>query len=176
MDPFNHQRLVQIVRDATVEVCSTMLALEMSEEEAYLDQKSKASPEGVLSFVGMAGSWVGTGALAMSAPFACKLSGNFLMGEYAAVDDEVLDAIGEITNMIIGNVKTKLEEELGPMGLSIPTVIYGRNFTSRTLGSHEWTVVPFTFEGEKLQVQVCIAPARESRSSRPSLVPVAVAT
>jgi chemotaxis protein CheX len=62
--------------------------------------------------------------------------------------------------MILGNVKTGLEEELGPMGLSIPTVIYGRNFTTRSVGNSQWTVVPFECAGETVNVHVCLTPAR----------------
>ena len=45
----------------------------------------------------------------------------------------MLDAVAEVTNMIIGNVKTVLESRLGAMGLSTPTVIYGRNFQTAQL-------------------------------------------
>jgi chemotaxis protein CheX len=79
------------------------------------------------------------------------------------VNDDVLDAVAEVTNMVIGNVKTVLEERLGAMGLSIPTVIYGRNFSSRTVGKQNWTVVPFTLGNERLEVQLCLAPNREPR-------------
>ena len=44
------------------------------------------------------------------------------------------------------------------MGLSTPTVIYGRNFQTRSAGNQEWTVVPFLLEGERLCVQLCLAP------------------
>jgi chemotaxis protein CheX len=92
-----------------------------------------------------------------------------MMTEYDAVNDEVLDAVAEITNMIIGNVKTALEERLGPMGLSIPTVIYGRNFSSRAVGKQNWTVVPFHAGSERLEVQLCLAPSRDETRSRASL-------
>jgi chemotaxis protein CheX len=69
--------------------------------------------------------------------------------------------------MIIGNVKTSIEERLGPMGLSIPTVIYGRNFSSRTVGKQNWTVVPFHLGEERLEIQLCLAPNRDG--SRPRL-------
>ena len=95
------------------------------------------------------------------------------MVEYTAVDDEVLDAVAEVTNMILGNVKTSLEERLGPMGLSIPTVIYGRNFSSRTVGKQEWTVVPFDCDGERLEVQLCLAEQRDQLKTR---VPLAGGT
>ena len=80
------------------------------------------------------------------------------MAPYDAINEDVLDAVAEVTNMIIGNVKTELEARVGPMGLSTPTVIYGRNFQTRSSGNQEWTVVPFTLDGERLCVQVCIAP------------------
>jgi chemotaxis protein CheX len=100
---------------------------------------------------------MGTGSIACSAAFACKISSQLLMAEYSAVDEEVLDAVAEVTNMVVGNVKTLLEEILGPLGLSIPTVIFGRNFTSRSAGTNEWTVVPFLADGVRFQVQVCLA-------------------
>ena len=57
---------------------------------------------------------------------------HLLITEYAAINEDVLDSVAEVTNMIIGNVKTALEDRLGAMGLSTPTVIYGRNFQTRS--------------------------------------------
>ncbi len=58
-----------------------------------------------------------------------------LMTEAPSVNEDVLDAVAELTNMIIGNVKTELEAQVGPLGLSIPTVVYGRNFQTKTAGA-----------------------------------------
>ena len=82
-----------------------------------------------------------------------------LMSEATAVDEEVLDAVAELTNMIIGSVKTDLEQHLGQLGLSIPTVVYGRNFRTKSAGSAEWIVVRFVWEGEPLLVKLCLAPS-----------------
>lgn len=163
------EQIVEIVHGATAEVLSTMLSMEVIAEPAYTDQAGAPTTEGVLAFVGLAGTWAGTGAIGCSASFACHLCSQMLMNEYTAMNDEVLDAIGELTNMIIGNVKTRLEEDLGPMGLSIPTVIYGRNFSSRSIGNAEWTVVPFRHGDERLLVQVCLIPQGESRRPRIAL-------
>jgi len=78
----------------------------------------------------------------------------------------VLDAVAELANIIIGNAKNLLEEELGPMGMSIPTVIFGRNFTTRSAGQGEWIVAPFHCEGERLEVRMHLAPAREAAPLR----------
>lgn len=163
----DHDHLVKIVRDATNEVFSTMLGSELGQCDAYVDTASPPAGDGIHSFVGLAGSWVGTGSISCTSAFACKISSQFLMAEYTSVNEDVLDAIAEITNMIIGNVKTFLEVDLGPMGLSIPTVIFGRNFASRTVGTFEWTVVPFELEGERIHIQICLAPLKDSVRPRP---------
>jgi chemotaxis protein CheX len=73
-----------------------------------------------------------------------------------AVSEDVLDAVAELANMIIGNVKNALEEQLGPMGMSIPTVVFGHNFTTRGGGAESWTVVPFACERSQLTVKMCL--------------------
>jgi chemotaxis protein CheX len=87
------------------------------------------------------------------------------MQEFSAVDEEVLDAVGELANMVLGNAKTVFEETLGPMGLSIPTVIYGRNFTTRSVGHNEWTVVPFELDGEVFEIQISLAQRQHGRAA-----------
>jgi chemotaxis protein CheX len=159
------EEIVGFVAAATEEVFSTMLGLETQAGEPYVERSSPGPSEGVIALIGMTGEWIGTGCFSGSAAIACKLASRLLMMDTEPVDkavnEEVLDAWAEITNMIIGNVKTALEERLGPMGLSIPTVIYGRNFSTRSIGSEEWTVVPFScFVDEHVEVRVCLAPAR----------------
>jgi chemotaxis protein CheX len=162
MSALAHDELVSLVRGATESVFEMMLGESVQAENAYLDTIVAPSSNGVVSFIGLAGSWIGTGSIACSATCACRMASRLLMGSYSAVDDEVLDAVAEVTNMILGNVKTALEDRLGPMGLSIPTVIYGRNFSSRSVGKQEWTVVPFVWDGERIEVQLCLAEQRNA--------------
>lgn len=162
----SHEELADLITRAATDVFTTMLGMELVSGAHYTDHKDPEPQDGVVSLIGMAGEWVGMGSVACSAEFACRISSNFLMSECPAVNDEVLDAVAEITNMIIGNVKTGLEERLGPMGLSIPTVVYGKNFTTRSLGQNEWTVVPFDCGGETMEVQVCLARRGEGHLGR----------
>lgn len=166
-----HNELVSMVQAATEEVCVTMLAVEPVREEAYQDTTAATNSNGILSLIGLAGAWAGTGSISCSAELACLLSSRLMMTEYDTVNDDVLDAIAEVTNMIIGNVKTSLEEHLGPMGLSIPTVIHGRNFASRTIGVQEWTIVPFHIEGHRIEIQICVAKIRQAERPRLTLTP-----
>jgi chemotaxis protein CheX len=154
MDLIGQEALIDILHKVTGEVLSTMLNLCAHPEPAYTDHQP-AQSSGVLSFVGLAGgACAGTGSLHCDSTVACQLASRFLMSEFDSVDDEVLDAFGELTNMIVGNFKNEIERYLGTMALSIPTVVYGRNFSTRSPGHEEWTVVPFMWDDSLLNVRV----------------------
>ena len=161
-----NETIVKFVTSAAQDVFSTMLALDIQTGKEYSDNNAPAVSDGVLAFVGIAGSWSGAGVISCSATFACRICNQLLMTEATSVNEEVLDAVGEVANMIIGNLKSMMEEELGPLGLSVPTVIYGKNFTSRSLGSNNWTVLPIFCEGETIEIRCCLAAAREPVSAR----------
>ena len=150
--------IAEAIKAATDNVFSTMLGLTLKHGDVYVEKPEATPSSGVVSLVGLAGTWVGTGSLSCTATFACRMAGHLLMTEYPSMCEDVLDAVAEVTNMIIGNVKTTLEDRLGPMGLSTPTVIYGRNFQTRSARNQEWTVVPFDLDGDRMYIQVCIAP------------------
>jgi chemotaxis protein CheX len=160
------QKLVAFATAATADVFSTMLGMEAEPLEARSDPDFPTINDGVMALVGMAGSWTGAGVICSTAAFAVKLCNQFIGTATEAVDEEVLDAVGEVANMIIGNFKTSVEEHCGALGLSVPTVIYGRNFTSRSIGQNAWTVVPFRSGDEVFEVRVCLAPAKEPVAPR----------
>ncbi len=162
--------IVDIVRTVTHEVFSTMLTLDAVAGEPYTEVQAPGGCEEVVSFIGLAGSCTGTGSLRCSAATACRLASNFLMSGFESVNDEVLDALGELTNMIIGNLKNQLEDRLGSIGLSIPTVVHGQNFVARSLTREEWTVVPFRWPEGQLDVRICLtAVARHADPLRAGL-------
>jgi len=157
-----HEKLSEMIQQATHDVFSTMLGIEVENGEPFIDEAAPSPAEGLLALVGLAGGWAGTGTIACSSSLARHLSSQLLMQDFQHVDEEVLDAMAEVANMIIGNVKTLIEDEIGPMGLSIPTVIYGRNFTARSVARSQWTVVPFRCGEETLHVHMCLVPSKET--------------
>ncbi len=85
----------------------------------------------VTAFVGIGGQKKYTVLLECAEPLACKAAGAMLMDTYPEWSDSVQDALSEITNMIAGNVKSKLPEHLG-LSLSLPTVVRGSSYECRT--------------------------------------------
>jgi chemotaxis protein CheX len=162
-----HDIIVDCIASASVNVFATMLGAEIRQGEVSLETGSPDANDGVVSLIGLAGAWTGAGSLSCSPVLACRVCSQMLMTESASVNEDVLDAVAELTNMIIGSVKTDLEQHLGPLGLSIPTVVFGRNFKTRTTGSTEWIVVRFYWDDECLVVKVCL-----TRNERMTHAPV----
>ncbi len=159
MNEFSHDRLVEYVRTAMDHVFQTMLSVDAVPQESRVENSEPATFDGVMALVGIAGAWTGTGRLLCSPTLACTLAGNLLMSKYERVDEEVLDAIAEIGNMVVGNFKNMLEEELGPLCLSVPTVIFGKNYKTRSAGMQDWLVAPFECQGETIEFRFCLLPA-----------------
>lgn len=155
-------QLVDSIERSAINVFATMLGVELGPGEASIERSTPESNDGVVSFIGVAGTWAGTGIVFCSPELACRVCNQMLMTDNREVNEEVLDAVGELTNMIIGSVKNDLEVELGPLGLSIPTVVFGRNFRTKSAGTMDWVVVRFHWEGEILLVKMCLAPQEKA--------------
>ena len=156
------QAIIHSICGATVGIFSTMLSLEAVPGPTRSETACPSVQDGVMSFVSLDGPWVGTGVMTCSATAACRFSAAFLMmPEVPAMNEEVLDCIGELTNMIIGNFKTDAECLLGQLTLGVPTVIYGKNFMSRSMGGNDWLIMPFHCGTDVFEVQIALRPARE---------------
>ena len=98
----------------------------------------------MVSFIGIAGTWAGTGSSDLLAGDGVPdLFANAHDGGHRRWTKMSWTLWPKLTNMIIGSVKTDLESNSGPLGLSIPTVVFGRNFKTRSAGNAEWIHVRF---------------------------------
>jgi chemotaxis protein CheX len=132
------------------EVFSSMLALEISP----LDAVASAAPnERKLSAsVGIAGEWNGTVTLQCGADTACRLAGAMLAMDPAPdVDEDVKDVLGELANIVAGNIKSMLP---GPSSLSLPCVIDGSNYSLEILHGEELINQPLLCHGNGLIVSI----------------------
>lgn len=163
-----HEKLLEVVKNTACSVFATMLGLTVTPVDTYVEKHGTVTNEGLVAMVGMAGPVSGSGCLCLSKSFGCFVASRFLMGEYDEVDDEVLDAVAELTNMIVGGLKTALEEDLGPMGLSIPTIVFGENYITRSPSLGERMVLSFRCEeeglNERFTILVCLISESQNRS------------
>ncbi len=77
-----------------------------------------------------------------------------MLGEtLGEISDEVLDAVGEITNMVCGDVKRRLSERGEQVGMATPFVICGENVRTRDRVTRQMIVVPFETPGGKMVLE-----------------------
>jgi len=147
--------ITDILLSAAQEVFSSMLGIEIQQSEGAVNIETPF--DGVLSVIGLTGAWMGSGFLRSTDKVACDLASRFLMTEAAAVNDEVLDAAGEVTNMIIGSAKNVAEEQLGAIQMSVPTVVYGKNLSTRAMRSELQAPLTCTYSGGRFLLGICLA-------------------
>jgi chemotaxis protein CheX len=85
------------------------------------------------SAVHLAGDWNGAVVLECDREQACRLAGRYLsMDPPEMVDDVVRDVLGELANMIGGNIKCVLSRGIR---LSMPSVVDGSAYSLRVCGA-----------------------------------------
>ena len=154
-DPITLPEIGNAIRAATGEVFSVMLGIDVAAGDAQMAQAGQ-NHSGVVAVLGLTGAWGGSGQLSCESALALRIASKLLMADYEAVDEEVLDAIAEVANMIVGNVKTTLENTLGPMELSAPAVFFVGDFATRVVGNPQMVRVPFTCAEGSLTVQIVL--------------------
>ena len=86
------------------------------------------------------GAWKGAVMLQCPQALAERLSAELFQPDGASSPEEGHDTIGELTNMLAGNVKALLPE---PSRISLPAVAQGADYDLRVMGTRVEAAVPF---------------------------------
>jgi chemotaxis protein CheX len=158
--------LVRSITEATKEVFSTMLDMEI--ESLGMATDATAGGSALISLIGITGEWAGSGVLCCSPALAARICTQMLGTEAdgQAITEEVLDVVAEVSNMVVGNIKNGLETVTGPLAMSVPTVIHGRNFQFRNALGLRGAALEFGAGEERFEVRISLAPSTESSASR----------
>jgi chemotaxis protein CheX len=95
-------------------------------------KKNRTPAFGISSIIGLSGNVSGCVVINLSTPVALRLVSALLGEEVTELDDDTIDAIGEITNMIAGNAKTDFPGENN--AISVPSVVIGKHEVSYPSG------------------------------------------
>jgi chemotaxis protein CheX len=155
---------------STNEVFTTMIPMEMKSDGSFYQKEEMISTD-VISLVTFTGEHSGIVAIFCTRGIALKITSNMLGMEATAIDQDAKDAMGEVANMIAGNIKNKICETYGAMHLSVPIVIAGEDLSISSTRSNKgesvnvrvtpgvscnsknsWLMTPFTVNGESFNV------------------------
>jgi chemotaxis protein CheX len=108
----------------------------------------------VTSMVGLAGTYTGLVSVHCPLTLSTRIASNMLGMEVSGICDDVNDAMGEIANMLGGDIKHMLSKGGMDINLSIPTVIYGEEYTLDFTSDKNCLIIPFTCNDDRFLVAI----------------------
>jgi chemotaxis protein CheX len=132
-------------------VFNTMLNCQLVRGDIFI--KESQQPEHFISgVIGLSGKANGLVVLSLCRNAALEATGMLLMEQATKIDSVVVDAVGELTNMLAGGAQAKLEHLDMRMGL--PTVLTGRSTTIDFPKDSTPICIPFRCDWGDVAVEV----------------------
>jgi chemotaxis protein CheX len=134
-----HAKIVEV----TKEIFETMIMMDVTPGQPLAEHVSKFSCS-LSAMVGFAGLKQGNLTIHTPEKVAIGLTQSFLGTEIEEINEDVQDAMGELANMIAGSLKPIISNDGKSVELSLPSVVYGKEYTMIVVAKADWIIVPFT--------------------------------
>jgi chemotaxis protein CheX len=156
-------RFINPFLEGTINVLKTMAMIEPRAGKPYLKEGKQAKGD-VSAIIGLTGSARGSLALSFSEESILKIISNMLGENHGEINGEVRDAVGEITNMISGVARKKLEAEGFNIAAAIPTVVSGKDHSFIHVLGGPSIIIPFETDSGPFFVDVCLKDTRKEKN------------
>lgn len=141
------------VIEGTSEVFSSMLMVELESGPPIYSNRVDIESN-ISSMIGLGNGIRGVVAVHCPEKTAKKITSGFLGMEIESLDDDVKDAIGEIANMVAGNLKISFAKADVDIQIAIPTTIIGESFRYAGFSRAICIAVPFTMDDEVFWIEL----------------------
>ena len=141
--------------NATLNVLETMAFTKSEAGKPYLKKEDVAQGD-VSGVIGFTGETNGTVAVTFDEGCILKIVTNMFGEEMTELNDEITDAVGELTNMISGQARKELEEIGKIFHGAIPTVVTGKNHKLESMTKGPKIAIPFKTEAGNFTIEVCL--------------------
>ena len=121
-----------VLRDAIAEVFNSMVFMEVS-PECELVEHMDTDEESIMGTITFTGVFEGALSIRCGMECAKEITMNLLAfeDEDEMEESDIPDAIGEVSNMTMGTIKSMLYEQVGEISVSVPTVVSGSTMVNR---------------------------------------------
>ena len=118
--------LNEALLEGAKEVFETMIFMPLEKAD---DQSQQIEGNCLLGTITFKGELEGCLAICCSTPSAKAIALNMLAmdPEDDISEEDINDAIGEVANMVMGSIKARIQESIGTLEVSIPSVISGQH-------------------------------------------------
>lgn len=143
----------QKIVDTTVEIFTSMIMMEVETSDREVEEHSRLK-HSISGVIGLAGAFKGVLAIHLPKELAMKITSNFLGMDVDEINEDVEDAVGEIANMLGGDVKSFLSSSGSDIDLSLPSTISGEDYEFQSKSNAATYIVPFTCDGDDFTVEL----------------------
>jgi chemotaxis protein CheX len=141
--------------EGTLHVVKTMAFIDARPGKPFLKRDNSAKGD-ISGIIGIAGSARGSFALSFSEGCILRIVSNMLGEEIAQVNGDIEDAVGELTNMVSGAARQRLDVMGISLSAAIPTVVRGKDHCIvHTLGGPS-IIIPFETDHGTFVADVCM--------------------
>ena len=140
---------------ATMDALSTMAELEIEKTNLTVKSGEGASYD-ISGIIGLAGEVCGSVVLSFPRATAYKIVSKFLGERKLTLDDDVQDAIGELTNIVAGGAKRDLSQLGYGFKIGLPSVVVGPGHTVVRPKNAPTICVHFGSAEGEFVVEVCL--------------------
>jgi chemotaxis protein CheX len=160
------EKYIQSFIDVCKNVFKGLIGTEIEAGRPYFSNQMSYPSWDISGVIGITGDACGAVVISLKKALALKLTGILTGKKYDSVDDEVVDSIGEIINIISGNLKLDFEQEFR-LVISLPTVVNGNDHTIQWPHSDAHIIcIPFTiFNSDVFFLAVAIESASSSTNA-----------
>ncbi|MCG6534600.1 MAG: chemotaxis protein CheX [Syntrophales bacterium LBB04] len=148
-------RFVNAFLEGTVTVLKTMAFVEPRAGKPYV-KKDVVAHGDISGIIGLTGAARGSLALSFTESCILKIVSNMLGEEITSINNDITDAVGEITNMVSGVSRKHLEAQGLNVTSAIPTVVAGKNHSILHVLSGPSIIIPFETDDGNFVVDVCL--------------------
>lgn len=112
------------IMDGAKEVFETMIFMDIQEAS---EPNQKIEGDALLGLITFKGNVKGCFGICCNVPCAKTIASNMLgIDQDEEIGEaDICDAIGEVTNMIMGSIKARIQDTFGNVEVSIPSVVSG---------------------------------------------------
>jgi chemotaxis protein CheX len=126
---------------SNMETFTKMVGCEAKPGKPMLKKDSQLDYD-ISGIIGLSGKIIGSVAMSFPKQTAIAVCNKFMAADYADLSEDILDAVGELVNIVAGNAKKGLTEF--DIEISLPNVIVGHNHRIVEPKGALAFVVPFT--------------------------------
>ncbi len=142
---------------STMETFTKMVGIEAKPGKLMLKKDSKLNYD-ISGIIGLSGLVKGSVSMSFPEATAIAICNKFMSADYKDLHADILDAVGELVNIVAGNAKKGLTEF--NINISLPSVIVGPNHNIIEPKDAVSFVIPFTTTLGGFHVAVSLKPAQ----------------